>query len=291
MLTAIASGSHLGPGEGWFHPGRGRYDWRWLATYHGVATTESIPRDKFRGTKAQFDALDRNKDTVLSAADFDWSDPPRPAAAPTPASGSMMPTAEVLVRALFRGELGSIHEGPQVGDPAPDFTLRNRDGKEVVHLSEHFGKKPIVLTFGNFTCRPFRATYPRVDELAERYRSEALFLAVYVREAHPTDGWRMTSNDAAGVIVPQPRNYAERVAVANVCSTKLKMGMPLLVDEIDDRVGHAYSGMPGRLYLIDRDGKIAYKSGRGPFGFKPDELEQSLVLLLLDQKTKEKPVP
>ena len=43
--------------------------------------------------------------------------------------------------------------------------------------------------------------------------------------------------------------------------------------------------MPSRLYLIDRDGKVAYKSGRGPFGFKPAELEQSLVLLLADQET------
>jgi hypothetical protein len=62
------------------------------------------------------------------------------------------------------------------------------------------------------------------------------------------------------------------------------MTMPLLVDEIDDRVGHAYSGMPGRFYVIDRDGKIAYKSGRGPFGFRPAELEQSLVMLLIDQQ-------
>src|SRR5262249_44439391 len=105
----------------------------------------------------------------------------------------------------------------------------------------------------------------------------------YVREAHPTDGWRMESNDDAGVKIPQPRDYAERREVAERCGKYLKMSMPLLVDEMDDRVGHAYSGMPARLYLIDRDGKIAYKSGRGPFGFKPDELEQSLVLMLLEQ--------
>jgi hypothetical protein len=39
--------------------------------------------------------------------------------------------------------------------------------------------------------------------------------------------------------------------------------------------------MPARLYVIDTEGKIAYKSGRGPFGFKPGEMEQALVLLLL----------
>ena len=57
----------------------------------------------------------------------------------------------------------------------------------------------------------------------------------------------------------------------------------MLVDTIDDAVGARYSGMPSRLYLIDHRGKVAYKSGRGPFGFKPAELEQSLVLLLQDE--------
>ena len=46
----------------------------------------------------------------------------------------------------------------------------------------------------------------------------------------------------------------------------------MLVDTIDDKVGGPYSGMPSRLYLIDRKGKVAYKSGRGPFGFKPADV-------------------
>jgi hypothetical protein len=58
--------------------------------------------------------------------------------------------------------------------------------------------------------------------------------------------------------------------------------MPLLVDDLDDRVGHAYSGMPDRLYVIGRDGRVVYKGGRGPFGFNAAEMEQSLVLHLVD---------
>lgn len=60
--------------------------------------------------------------------------------------------------------------------------------------------------------------------------------------------------------------------------------MPLLVDELDDRVGHAYSGMPDRLYLIGKDGRVMYKGGRGPFGFQPAEMEQSLLLCLLEEE-------
>jgi alkylhydroperoxidase family enzyme len=95
----------------------------------------------------------------------------------------------------------------------------------------------------------------------------------------------MSSNDQVGITIPQPRHEGERESIAKRCCEALQISMPLLVDEMDDRVGHAYSGMPDRLYLIDREGRVAYKSGRGPFGFKPGELEQSLVMLLLDQES------
>src|SRR2546430_11215635 len=60
--------------------------------------------------------------------------------------------------------------------------------------------------------------------------------------------------------------------------------MPMVIDEMHDPVGHLYSGMPDRLYLIDRDGKVAYKGGRGPFGFKPGELEQQIAMMLAEDK-------
>ena len=62
--------------------------------------------------------------------------------------------------------------------------------------------------------------------------------------------------------------------------------MPFLVDTLDDRVGGTYSGMPSRLYVIDRAGKVAYKSGRGPFGFKPAEMEQTLMWVLAEPASK-----
>jgi alkylhydroperoxidase family enzyme len=165
---------------------------------------------------------------------------------------------------------------------APDFKLETQDGKQTIELKNLIGKKPIVLVFGNYTCGPFRVTYGSVEELRKRYSDEIEFVSVYVREAHPTDGWRMSFNDRSGVSLPQPRNKSERTKVASECSTALKMTMPLLVDDVDDKVGNLYSGMPSRLYLIDTDGKVAYKSGRGPFGFKPAELEQAILIHLAE---------
>jgi hypothetical protein len=120
--------------------------------------------------------------------------------------------------------------------------------------------------------------------LKKRYGDQVEFLAIYVREAHPIDGWRVDANDKDGISITQPLSKPEREGVASTCCTKLKMSMPLLVDSLDDKVGHAWSGMPDRLYLIDRAGRVAYKGGRGPFGFKPGELEHSLILSLLAQE-------
>lgn len=126
-----------------------------------------------------------------------------------------------------------------------------------------------------------------MEEIHQKYRDQVEFLAVYVREAHPTDGWRMPSNDKAGISFAQPRMMDERVTLAKKCCSSLEITMPVLVDDLNDRVGHAYSGMPDRLYVIDRAGRVAYKGGRGPFGFKVREMEQSLLMLLTDQNTTE----
>lgn len=122
-----------------------------------------------------------------------------------------------------------------------------------------------------------------MEDLRRKYGEQVEFLAIYVREAHPVDGWRMDSNDDAGIAFSQPKDKESRESAAHACSGRLEITMPLLVDEMDDRVGHAYSGMPDRLYIVDREGKVAFKSGRGPFGFRPGEMEQSLVMLLLEQ--------
>jgi type I thyroxine 5'-deiodinase len=58
------------------------------------------------------------------------------------------------------------------------------------------------------------------------------------------------------------------------------MTIPCLVDEIDNAVDKAYSGAPDRLCVVDIDGKVAYHSKRGPWGFKPKDAEKALKEIL-----------
>ena len=45
---------------------------------------------------------------------------------------------------------------------------------------------------------------------------------------------------------------------------------------IDNRVDASYSAKPDRMYLVGKDGKIAYAGGRGPFGFRVPELTDAI---------------
>jgi len=102
-------------------------------------------------------------------------------------------------------------------------------------------------------------------------------LVVYITEAHPSDVWQMQSNLKDNVIFTSPQNEEERASLARTCVRKLGIKFPAVLDEFGNSTEQAYSGWPDRLYLIDAQGKVAYKSKPGPFGFKPDELAAALL--------------
>jgi hypothetical protein len=56
----------------------------------------------------------------------------------------------------------------------------------------------------------------------------------------------------------------------------MRTSIPVLVDGIDNEVAREYGGWPDRLYLIGKDGRVAFQGGDGPFGFKPEQLEEAI---------------
>ena len=86
----------------------------------------------------------------------------------------------------------------------------------------------------------------------------------------------MQSNVKEGVSFQNPTTTTEREQVASSCVRKLHIAMPALIDSMENRVEQDYTGWPDRLYLIDANGRIAYKSAPGPFGFHPANLAKAL---------------
>jgi len=110
----------------------------------------------------------------------------------------------------------------------------------------------------------------------DKYGREAAFFVVYIGEAHPSDAWQLPSNLRDQVVFASPTDMASRTELAEVCVVRLGLKLPAVVDLFDDSTEKAYTGWPDRLYLIGVDGRVAYKSKPGPFGFKPDALEAAL---------------
>jgi hypothetical protein len=103
---------------------------------------------------------------------------------------------------------------------------------------------------------------------------------VYILEAHPLDAWQDDDNQRDKISVRSPNTLAERCAIEGTCATKLALRVPAIIDTLDNSTEAAYTAWPDRLYVIDREGRVAYKSKPGPYGFKPAEMEQTLKRLL-----------
>jgi hypothetical protein len=111
-----------------------------------------------------------------------------------------------------------------------------------------------------------------LEQLYDRHRDEVAFFIVYIREAHPEDGWVLADNRREEIALADPTSLDERAAAADACVLRLRTRIPVLLDDVDDAVALAYGGWPDRLYLIGRDGRVAFQGERGPDGFKPEEL-------------------
>lgn len=99
------------------------------------------------------------------------------------------------------------------------------------------------------------------------------FFLVYIREAHP-------DIKQGGKEIGKAENLEKRALLASKCVSELNLTMPALIDDMEGTVERVYRGWPDRMCIVDLDGKVAYYGKRGPFGFKPDEAEEALKVLL-----------
>ena len=127
-------------------------------------------------------------------------------------------------------------------------------------------------------------------DLFERYHNAVQFLMIYIREAHPVDGWwfgtglfgllMKISRSKAATDIYDPKTIEERRAVAGQCEETLKYGIRTYVDEMDDEVMKAYAAWPDRLYLIGLDGRVVFAGKPGPMGFRPGQLKKAIDALI-----------
>ncbi len=168
-------------------------------------------------------------------------------------------------------------EGPKVNESAPDFSLSEAGSNKTLRLSEFRGKSPVVLVFGSYTCPNFRGSADALAAMYKRYGTRMRFLLVYIREAH-ADGsnWQSTRNVREAISLPTATTLAEKQSNAMVCSRKLHLPFPALVDGMEGATEAAYHAWPSRAFVVDVDGKIVYTSHLTELDFHPDQMEAAL---------------
>jgi hypothetical protein len=87
----------------------------------------------------------------------------------------------------------------------------------------------------------------------------------------------MKSNVKDDVCYAQPKNLEQRVYIANDFIKRFKYPVPFGIDDMSNLAEAAYSAWPERLYVIDENGRIAYRGGMGPFNYDPKELRDWLA--------------
>ena len=110
------------------------------------------------------------------------------------------------------------------------------------------------------------------------------FYLIYVREAHASDGRVSKSNTRAGINYKEPQTLAERAKVATDCVKSLKFDLPILLDNLDNKVQKTYSGFPARTVIVGPDGKFLYVGRPGPRGVDTRILEAELKKLTTEAK-------
>lgn len=95
---------------------------------------------------------------------------------------------------------------------------------------------------------------PSLKELYQEFGNGSTWLFVYVREAHP--GERFSAHGT----------YEQKLRQAELFRQDEALPWPVLIDQLEGRVHRAYGLLPNPLFLIDSDGRVAF---RGNFAHAP----------------------
>ena len=114
------------------------------------------------------------------------------------------------------------------------------------------------------------AKFGEFCKVASSYADVADFVTVYVKEAHPTDGFVLKNN----VSISNHFDIEDRIEAAKHLLVNMPT-FPIVCDDMTEEANYAYAALPERLYIVHR-GKIAYEGGRGPVAYFLSEVEQWL---------------
>jgi peroxiredoxin len=138
----------------------------------------------------------------------------------------------------------------EIGDTAPDFTLRDLAEKEFT-LSDSQGDV-VVIQFGSSTTVPFVEQIKSMNDVVKKYKRQGVtFITVYTVE-------QMFDWQASDYFEKYERAKGLRFQLG--VQSGQRMGARVLVDDTDETVYKTYGSVPAGVFIVDKDENLAYKA-------------------------------
>ncbi|TET32216.1 MAG: hypothetical protein E3J72_20225 [Planctomycetota bacterium] len=94
-----------------------------------------------------------------------------------------------------------------------------------------------------------------MEDVASKFNDKVEFWTIYTREPHPG-----SNRNTAAPRQPH-KDYKDKMDAAKTCVKLMKIKeWRMLVDKFNCEVQNAYGGLPNMVYIIGKDGKVAWKA-------------------------------
>ena len=133
------------------------------------------------------------------------------------------------------------------GDVLPEFDLPTTEGARIA-TSDLLAGRPLLLVTGSMTCPMTASAIPSLKRLHARCGDDVAFVMLNVREAHPGENY------------PQPQTLEKKAGHARALTDTYQLPWTVAVDGLDGPLHIAMDAKPNSAYLMDRDGKIVFRS-------------------------------
>ena len=160
--------------------------------------------------------------------------------------------------------------GPEIGKPAPAFTLVDAQGKK--HSLADYKGKPVVVEFVNVTCPNAQMNYEsgNIPKLQKQYEAKGVvWLSMIITE-------KQQSEHGEDVITPERAD-----SMAHAMAEQYGASPTATLIDLGGTVGTAYDTRTSmHMFVIDKNGNLAYD---GALDDQAGEGGQNYVTAALDE--------
>jgi peroxiredoxin len=182
---------------------------------------------------------------------------------------------KMILAAVMLSLTAAAHAAPEIGKPAPDFTLSDQSGKPV-KLSDAKGKY-VVLEWYNKDCPFVRKHYDskNMQTLQKKYAQKGVIWYTVVTSHEGKEG-HLT-----------PKQAAAQMKVEG-------MGSKGILDDSQGEVGHLYGAKTTpHMYIVDKKGELIYMGGiddKASADVEDIKTSKNYVAAALDEAMAGKPI-